>query len=189
MLARCLLIYLGRENEVVLVQSLYFVGLKRNRGVAPTECDIGMMALALGEICHTLHKPKRVGKAAEFEPSLDAVRVIEQGPSGRLPAMILSVIRRKRRDSALTGRAGFRDQLFRMWGHGATLQDRSSLPCLLHFGTFRLITSRPGRSSVADCRQAEVNVSAMVMTRPSPRAAKSEPSAVSGGGDLQNLLA
>src|SRR5207245_1633273 len=40
---------LGRHDEVVLVETFYFLGLPRDLGPAPSEADIGMVALALGQ--------------------------------------------------------------------------------------------------------------------------------------------
>ena len=72
-------IQLGGHDEVVLVEALDLMGVKRHGRVAPAEGDVRVMALSLGQIGGTLHERKRLGEVLEPKRALDPVRVIETG--------------------------------------------------------------------------------------------------------------
>jgi hypothetical protein len=62
------------------MQSLDLLGLQRDRGIAPTEADIRMMAFSFGEFANLLDKDKRLPKIAKPEAPLDAVSSLWQLP-------------------------------------------------------------------------------------------------------------
>jgi len=64
---------LGGHDEIVLMQSLDLFGLQRDRGIAPTEADIRMMAFSFREFTNLLDKGKRLPEIAKPEAPLDAV--------------------------------------------------------------------------------------------------------------------
>src|SRR4051812_43120852 len=88
-------IQLRGHDEIVLVQALDLVGVKRHGGVAPAEGDVRLMALSLGQISSTLHEPKRLGEVLEPKRALDPVRIIEQSPLWRLAQVRLGLIGRE----------------------------------------------------------------------------------------------
>ena len=63
----------GGHDEIVLMQSLDLFGLQRDRGIAPTEADIRMMAFGFREFTNLLNKGKRLAEIAKPEAPLDAV--------------------------------------------------------------------------------------------------------------------
>jgi hypothetical protein len=71
--AREYAVNLGGHDEIVLMQSLDFLGLQRDRGIAPTEADIRMMAFSFREFTNLLDKGKRLPEIAKPETPLDAV--------------------------------------------------------------------------------------------------------------------
>jgi hypothetical protein len=75
-------INLGGHDKVVLMQSRDFLGLQRDRRIAPTEADIRMMAFGFGEFANLLNKGKRLPEIAKPEAPLDAVRFLRQLPRG-----------------------------------------------------------------------------------------------------------
>ena len=64
---------LGGHDEIVLMQSLDLLGLQRDRGIAPTEADIRMMAFSFRKFTNLLDKGKRLPEIAKPEAPLDAV--------------------------------------------------------------------------------------------------------------------
>ena len=62
----------GGHDEIVLMQSLDLLGLQRDRGIAPTEADIWVMAFGFGEFTNLLDKGKRLPEIAKPEAPLDA---------------------------------------------------------------------------------------------------------------------
>src|SRR3954447_13012560 len=77
-------IQLRCHDEIVLVQALDLVGVKRHGRVAPAEGDVRVMALSLGQISSTLHERERLRGVLEPKRALGPVRIIEQGPLWRL---------------------------------------------------------------------------------------------------------
>ena len=70
------LVNLGRHDEIVFMQSLDLLDLQRDRGIAPTEADIRMMAFSFREFTNLLNKGKRLPEIAKPEAPLDAVSFI-----------------------------------------------------------------------------------------------------------------
>ena len=68
---------LGGHDEIVLVQPLDLLGLQRDRGIAPTEADIRMMALSFRELTNFLNKSECLPEIAKSEPPLDAVSFLQ----------------------------------------------------------------------------------------------------------------
>src|SRR5262245_49195214 len=64
---------LGGHDEVVLMQSMYLLGLQRDRHIAPAEVDIWMMAFGFREFTNLLNEGKRLPKIAKPEAPLDVV--------------------------------------------------------------------------------------------------------------------
>jgi len=71
---------LGCHDEVVLMQSLDLLGLRRDRRIAPTEVDSRMMAFSFREFTNLLNKSKRLPEIAKSEAPLDAVSFLRQLP-------------------------------------------------------------------------------------------------------------
>src|ERR1700724_1050467 len=78
--AREYAVNLGGHDEIVLTQSLDLFGLQRDRGIAPTEADIRMMAFSFREFTNLLDKGKRLPEIAKPEAPLDAVSFLWQLP-------------------------------------------------------------------------------------------------------------
>src|SRR5262245_33337367 len=53
-LARREIVELGGHDEVVLVQALDLLGLQRDRSISPTEAQLRVVALGLGELARSL---------------------------------------------------------------------------------------------------------------------------------------
>ena len=107
---------LGGHDEVVLMQSLDLLGLQRDRGIAPTEADIRMMAFSFREFTNLLNKGKRLPEIAKPEAPLDAVSLLRQLPVWGLCVKELSLLAREWRYSPATGSTGFASKSF---GHVA----------------------------------------------------------------------
>src|SRR6267154_1926157 len=75
---------LGRHDEVVLVETLNFLGLPGHLGPAPSEADIGMMTLDLGQVANLGNEVQRFLEVLEGEGLLDTASRIRQCPTGRL---------------------------------------------------------------------------------------------------------
>ncbi len=71
--AREYAVNLGGHDEIVLMQTLDLLGLQRDRGIAPTEADIRMMAFSFCEFTNFLDESKRLPEIAKLEAPLDAV--------------------------------------------------------------------------------------------------------------------
>jgi hypothetical protein len=71
--AREYAINFGGHDEIVLMQSLDLLGLQRDRGIAPTEADIRMMAFSFRKLTNFLYEGKRFPEIAKPEAPLDAV--------------------------------------------------------------------------------------------------------------------
>ena len=100
-----------RHDEVVFVQTLDFLGLQRNRGVAPAERDIGMMTLVLSQIADFVNEFQLFGKVLELVRSVDFMRAFGQAPARRLGHEIFRFRSGKRRNSAAARGAGLANQL------------------------------------------------------------------------------
>src|SRR5260370_42665770 len=75
-------IELCRHDEVVLVQSLYLLGVQRDPRVTPAETNIGMVSFGLGERGRALDKSEGFGEVLEPVGSLDPLGFIEKRPPG-----------------------------------------------------------------------------------------------------------
>src|SRR5438034_7609992 len=62
---------LGRHDEVVLVETLNFLGLPGHLGPAPSEADIGMMTLDLSQVANLGNEVQRFLEVLEVEGPLD----------------------------------------------------------------------------------------------------------------------
>src|ERR1700732_2359702 len=78
--AREYAVNLGGHDEIVLMQSLDLFGLQRDRGIAPTEADIRMMAFSFRKFTNFLDKGKRLPEIAKPEAPLDAERFLRELP-------------------------------------------------------------------------------------------------------------
>src|SRR6516162_7893397 len=67
----------GGHDEIVLMQSLDLLGLQRDRGIAPAEADIRMMAFSLREFANFLNKGERLPEIAKSEAPLDPVSFLQ----------------------------------------------------------------------------------------------------------------
>src|SRR5437763_5631178 len=105
------------------MQSLDLLGLQRDRGIAPTEADIRMMAFSFREFTNLLDKGKRLPEIAKPEAPLDAVSFLWQLPVWGLRMKELSLLAREWWNSAATGRTGFANKGF---GHVACLSCQPS---------------------------------------------------------------
>src|SRR5437667_5970388 len=75
---------LGRHDEVVLVKTFYFLGLPRDLGPAPSEADIGMVTLALGQVADPGHEVRGFLEVLEGKAALDTAPLVHERPTGRL---------------------------------------------------------------------------------------------------------
>src|SRR5512140_654060 len=74
------LVDLSRHDEVILVQSLYFLRLQADRCIAPAKADVRMMAFGLSEFTDLLDKGPCFAKVAEPEGPLDTMSVVAEFP-------------------------------------------------------------------------------------------------------------
>ena len=74
------LVDLSRHDEVILVQSLYFLCLQADGRIAPAEADVRMMAFGLSEFTDLLDKGHCFAKVAEPEGPLDTMSVVAEFP-------------------------------------------------------------------------------------------------------------
>jgi hypothetical protein len=116
--AREYAINFGGHDEIVLMQSLDLLGLQRDRGIAPTEADIRMMAFSFREFTNFLDKGKRLPEIAKSEAPLDALSLLCKLPVRRLCTKELSLLAREGRNSPATGSTGF---AYKRFGHIAGL--------------------------------------------------------------------
>ena len=63
------------------MQALDLVGVQRDRGVAPAEGDVGVMALVLGEPADPVDEAERLAKILELVGALDPLALVEQRPA------------------------------------------------------------------------------------------------------------
>jgi hypothetical protein len=89
------------------MQSLDLLGLQGDRGIAPTEADIRMMAFSFREFTNFLDKGKRLPEIAKSEAPLDALSLLCKLPVRRLCTKELSLLAREGRNSPATGSTGF----------------------------------------------------------------------------------
>jgi hypothetical protein len=61
-----------RHDEVILMQALDLLGAQRDLRIAPTEGDVGMMSLCLGEFSRTVDKCKGLTAAPNGEANITA---------------------------------------------------------------------------------------------------------------------
>src|ERR1700720_2009589 len=90
--AREYAVNLGSHDEIVLMQSLDLLGLQRDRGIAPTEADIRMVAFSFRELTNLLDKGKRLPEIAKPEVPLNAVSFLWQLPVWGLCVKELSLL-------------------------------------------------------------------------------------------------
>jgi hypothetical protein len=109
---------LGGHDEIVLMQSLDLFGLQRDRGIAPTEADIRMMAFSFREFTNLLDKGKRLPEIAKPEAPLDAERFLRELPVWGLCMKERGLLAREGRNSPATGSTGF---AYKRFGHIACL--------------------------------------------------------------------
>jgi hypothetical protein len=100
------------------MQSLDLLGLQRDRGIAPTEADIRMMAFSFREFTNLLDKIKRLPEIAKPEAPLDTVSFLLQLPVWGLRMKERSLLAREWRNSPATGSTGF---AYKRFGHVACL--------------------------------------------------------------------
>jgi len=67
---------LGCHDEIVLMQALDLLGLQGDRGIAPTEADIRMMAFSFCKFANFPNKGKRLPEIAKPEAPLDVMSVL-----------------------------------------------------------------------------------------------------------------
>ena len=67
---------LGCHDEIVLMQALDLLGLQGDRGIAPTEADIRMMAFSFCKFPNFPDKGKRLPEIAKAEAPFDAASLL-----------------------------------------------------------------------------------------------------------------
>src|SRR6266404_3225217 len=72
---------LGRHDEVVLVETFYFLGLPRDLRPAPAEADIRMVAFALGQIPQPGHEVQSFLEVLEGKAPLDTAAFVHERPT------------------------------------------------------------------------------------------------------------
>src|SRR5439155_10657316 len=102
---------LGRHDEVVLVQTFYFLGLPGDLGGAPSEADVGMVALSLGQIAEPGNEVQGLLEVLEGKASLDTAPLVHEGPTGRLLQIAFGLGACQRRNTASTRRASLGQQI------------------------------------------------------------------------------
>src|SRR3989442_3913386 len=103
---------LGRHDEVVLVEALYFLGLPGDLGGAPSEADVRMVTLALGQVAEPGNEVQGLLEVLEGEAPLDTAPLVHEGPTGRLPQIAFGLRFRQRRNTAATRRASLGQGIF-----------------------------------------------------------------------------
>src|SRR5260370_40784322 len=98
-------IELCRDDEVVLVQSLYLLGVQRDPRVTPAETNVGMVSFDFGERGRALDKSEGFGEVLEPVGSLDPLGFIEKRPVGRLRMISGGLLFAQRRYAAAARRA------------------------------------------------------------------------------------
>src|SRR5438309_9918286 len=91
---------LGRHDEVVLVETFYFLGLPRDLGPAPSKADIGMMPLALGQVANLGDEVHRFLEILELEAPLDPAPLVREGPTGHARQILFGLGHGQRRNVA-----------------------------------------------------------------------------------------
>src|SRR5207302_7314717 len=91
---------LGRHDEVVLVQALYFLGLPGDTGPAPSKADVGMVAFAFRQLADLGDEIHRFLEILELEAAFDAAPLVLKRPPGRLRQIDFRLGFGQRRDSA-----------------------------------------------------------------------------------------
>jgi hypothetical protein len=107
------LIDLDGHDEVVLMQSLDFLGLQGHCRIAPPEGDLGMMALGFREFADSDDKAQSFPEISEGKLALDAMRIVEQLPFPDIRSKSLGLIASERGNAASARRAS----LFRQGRH------------------------------------------------------------------------
>jgi len=105
---------LARHDEIVLVQSLDFLGAQRDGRVTPAEADVGVMAFGLSEFTNLLDKGPCFAKVAEPEGPLDTMSVVAEFPVRGLRTEAFGFLASEWWDAATAGRACF---LGKSFGH------------------------------------------------------------------------
>src|ERR1035437_2974950 len=94
-----------RQDEVRLGQSIHRVRPERDLDLAPSQQDVGMMALLLGHSANAIHESERGLKIGELEGSHD-VMLVDDVPLRRfrqLPMKIRKFLSLYRRNAAVAG--------------------------------------------------------------------------------------
>src|SRR5262249_25825836 len=99
------LVDLSRHDEVILVQSLYFLSLQADRRIAPAEADVRMMAFGLSEFTDLLDKGPCFAKVAEPEGPLDTMSVVAEFPVRGLRTAAFGFLMSEWWDATTAGRA------------------------------------------------------------------------------------
>src|SRR5437867_10437001 len=102
---------LGRHDEVVLVETFYFLGLPGDLGGAPAEADVGMVALALGQIADPGNEVQGLLEVLEGEAPLDTAPLVHEGPTGRLLQITFGLGACQRRNTAAARRASLGQEI------------------------------------------------------------------------------
>jgi hypothetical protein len=105
------------------MQSLDFLGLQRDRRIAPTEADVRMMPFSFREFTNLLDEGKRLPEISKPEAPLDAVGFLRQLPVWGLGVKEFSLLAREWRYSPATGGTGF---AYKRFGHVACLSCQPS---------------------------------------------------------------
>src|SRR3989442_3222942 len=115
---------LGRHDEVVLVETLYFLGLPRDLGPAPSEADIGMVALALGQTAEPGYEVQGFLEIPERKAPLDTTLLVHERPTGLLLQIAFGLRFRHQRNTSALRRARIGHEIF-----GHTSLSRITDPC------------------------------------------------------------
>src|ERR1700694_4689126 len=102
---------LGRHDEVILVETFYFLRLPGDLGPAPSEADIGMVALLLGQVADPGNEVQGFLEVLECKAPLDTAPLIHKGPTGRLLQIAFGLGPCQRRNPAAARRASLGQEI------------------------------------------------------------------------------
>ena len=105
------MINLGGEDEIAFGQAVYFVGPERQFHFSPSQVNIGMMVLRLGQFADTIGELKRLAEVREFELLFEMVFVDNVPASLDLFRQKSQIVARQRRDAAFAGHTLFLRQI------------------------------------------------------------------------------
>src|SRR5882762_5956986 len=114
------LVRLGRHDEVVLVETSYFLGLPGDLGPAPSEADIGMVTLPLGQVADPGNEVQGFLEVLEGKATLDTAPLVHKGPTGRLLQITFGLRSCQRRNPAAARRASLGQQIVAHFLHLAS---------------------------------------------------------------------